>query len=73
MFAPDRMVAHNLRPSCPGSSEFCGYMEREWKSTPMTLKKGGKGEKPKRSARTPLAFETKVSRPTKSRLRIPFL
>lgn len=67
------MVAHNLRPSCPRGSELSGYMEREWKSTPMMLKKGGKEKKPKKAARTPLALETKVSRPTKSRLRIPFL
>lgn len=73
MFAPDRMVARNLRPSCPGDSEFCRYMEREWKSTPDMLKKGGKEEKPKKAARNPLALKTKVARPTKSRLRIPFL
>ena len=73
MFAPDRMVAHNLRPSCPGGTEFCGYMERKWKSTPMMLTKGGKEEKPKKPAVNPLALKTKVARPTKSRLRIPFL
>lgn len=67
------MVAHNLRPSCPEGGEFCGYMEREWKSTPMTLKKGGKEERPKKPALNLFALKTKVSRPTKSRLRIPFL
>lgn len=48
-------------------------MEREWKSTPDMLMKGGKEEKPKKAARNPLALKTKVARPTKSRLRIPFL
>jgi hypothetical protein len=48
-------------------------MEREWKSTPDMLKKGGREEKPKKPARDPLALRTKLARPTKSRLRIPFL
>ncbi len=73
MLAPDRIVAHNLRPFYPGGSELCGYMEREWKSTPAMLKKGGKEEKPPKAEKKPLALETKASRPTKSRLRIPFL
>jgi len=73
MFAPDRMVAHNMYSSCPGGTEFCGYMDREWKGTPKMLKKGGKEEKPKKETHSPLALKTKVSRPLKSRLRIPFL
>ena len=76
MFAPDRIVAHNLNPGCPGGTELCGYMEREWNSTPHILGRFGKGKgkdkEPAKTVKSPVALETKVVRPTRSRLKIPF-
>ena len=71
MFPPDRMIAHNLRPTCPGSSELCAYMDREWGSTTAFLRRPGRGKEP--AEPLPLPLETKVVRPAKARLRIPFL
>jgi hypothetical protein len=69
------MVAHNINPRCPGDSELCGYLDREWNSTPHMLGRTGKGgdKKPTRAVRSPVPSVTKMVRPVKHRLRIPFL
>jgi hypothetical protein len=73
MFPPDRMIAHNLRPACSGSSELCAYMEREWASTPALLGRHGDGERPAKAKPSPQPLAIKVARPKRARLRIPFL
>ena len=72
MFPPDRMISHNLSPRCPGSSELCAYMEREWNSTPGYLGDRGDGEGPQEAGRKPVGFLTRVVRSTRARVKVPF-
>jgi len=73
MFPPDRMVAHNLSPPCPGRSELCAYMDREWNSTPAYLGDRGRGEDPVKDERKPVGLLTRVVRSTKSMVKAALL
>lgn len=67
------MIAHNLSPRCPGDSELCAYMDREWNSTPAYLGDGGKGEDPAKEAKRPAGLLTRVVRSTRTMVRAAFL
>lgn len=73
MFSPDRMIAHNLSPACPGGSELCAYMDREWNSTPAYLGDKGKGDEKVKDDGKPVGLFTRVVRSTRNRVKIPFL
>lgn len=73
MFPPDRMIAHNLTPRCPGSSELCAYMDREWNSTPAYLGDSGRGDGEREATERPAGLFTRVVRSTRSRVKVPFL
>ncbi len=73
MFPPDRMIAHDLSPRCPGGSELCAYMEREWNSTPAYLGDRDKGDGIRETKERRVGFFTRVVRSSRSRVRQPQL
>lgn len=73
MFPPDRMISHNLSPRCPGGTELCAYMDREWRSTPAYLGDKGKGEDPVKGGSRPTGLLTRVVRSTKTMVRAALL
>jgi len=73
MFPPDRMISHNLSPRCHGGTELCAYMDREWAATPAYLGDGGGGSEPTRVEGRTTGLLARLSRTSRSRIRIPFL
>ncbi len=73
MFPPDRMISHNLSPRCPGDSELCAYMDREWNSTTAYLGDKDKGDGIPRTEERPAGLLTRVLRSSRSRVRQPQL
>ena len=73
MFPPDRMIAHDLSPRCPGGTELCAYMDREWNSTPAYLGDKDNGEGPVKAEGKPVGLLTRVVRSTKTMVRAAFL
>jgi hypothetical protein len=74
MFAPDRVVAHDISGRCPGGTELCAYMDREWNSTPAYLGDGGdKGDGREDERTRPVGLLTRVFRSNRSRVRHPQL
>ncbi|NIP36162.1 MAG: hypothetical protein GWN39_14530 [Thermoplasmata archaeon] len=67
------MIAHNLSPRCPGDSELCAYMEREWNSTPAYLGDKDKGDGIQETKEGRVGFFTRVVRSSRSRVRQPQL
>ena len=43
---PDRLIAHNFRPICPGGDELCRYLESEWRAEKAFLARRGGDEEP---------------------------
>lgn len=69
MFPPDRMIAHDLSPRCPGGSELCAYMDREWNATPAFLGGGGDGDVRGKDAGRPASLLRRVVRSTRTMVR----
>jgi hypothetical protein len=74
MFAPDRVVAHDISGRCQGGTELCAYMAREWNSEPAYLgDRGDKGDGDKDEGKAPTGLLTRVFRSNRSRVKHPQL
>lgn len=73
MFPPDRMIAHNLTPSCPRDSALCAYMDREWNASPAYLRDGGSGDGDREAAERPVGLLTRILRISRARVRQPHM
>jgi hypothetical protein len=74
MFAPDRVIAHDISGRCPGGTELCAYMAREWNSELAYLGDGGdKGDGREEEGKRPVGLLTRILRSSRSRVRNPHL
>lgn len=70
---PDRLIAHNFRPICPGGDDLCGYLDREWRAEKAYLAKRGGDEEPTRVDKATLRTARPQVKPKNVRTRAPSL
>ena len=73
LMLPDRIPSHNYNPHCPGGSELCCYLDREWCAEPAYLRGKGGDKEPTEDKGKPTGLFTRVTRATRSLIRSPQL